>query len=132
MLFSARWVLPIDRPPIAGGWIEVSGQTITRVGSGRPPGAARDLGEVVILPGLVNADTHLELSWMAGAVPPAASMDEWIRTLLRVRRAGPEGGQAEIDRAAESAIHHAQATGTVLIGDITNSLSTVPLLRRAK
>jgi aminodeoxyfutalosine deaminase len=132
MLFAARWVLPIDRPPIAGGWIEVSGQTITRMGSGRPPGAARDMGDVAILPGLVNAHTHLELSWMAGAVPPAASMDQWIRTLLRVRRAGPDGGLAAIDRAAASAIEDAQATGTVLVGDVTNSLGTLPLLRAAK
>ena len=64
----------------------MAGGRILRAGGGAPPGAARDLGEVAILPGLVNAHTHLELSWMAGRVPPAGTMDEWIRTLMGVRR----------------------------------------------
>ena len=67
----ARWVLPIDRSPIRDGWVDVQDGRIHRVGQGAPPrtGEVRDLGEAALLPGLVNAHTHLELSWMAGRVP---------------------------------------------------------------
>ncbi len=131
MIHRARWVLPIDRPPIEGGWIEAQGERITRIGAGPAPGAAEDLGDVALLPGLVNAHTHLELAWMAGRVPSAASMDEWIRTLLSVRRAGPEGGDAEIRQAMVRAATDMFATGTVLAGDISNTLQSPPVLLEA-
>ena len=101
-VIRARWVLPIDRPPIENGWIETAGGRVLAIGRGRPPEAPRDLGAVVLLPGLVNAHTHLELSWMANLVPPAASMVEWIRTLLRVRESGPAGGTAAGEAAMRS------------------------------
>jgi aminodeoxyfutalosine deaminase len=131
MILRARWVLPIDRAPIDGGWVDVAGDRIARLGDGSPPGPARDLGDVALLPGLVNAHTHLELSWMAGRVPPAASMDEWIRTLLRVRREGPPGGEAEIVETMTRAALGLHAAGTVLVGDISNTLLSPRVLDEA-
>lgn len=131
MLITARWILPIDGPPIRDGWIEVSGATIHAVGSGAPPGQAHDLGSVAVMPGLVNAHTHIELSWMAGRVAPAPSMDQWIRALLDVRRAGPEGGAAQAEAAARQAISSMRRAGTVLVGDISNTLMSARLLREA-
>jgi aminodeoxyfutalosine deaminase len=124
-------VLPIDRPPIDGGWVEVGAGRIARLGRGTPPGSARDLGDRAILPGLVNAHTHLELSWMAGRVPPAASMVDWIRALLAVRVAGPPGGDAAQMEAMRQAADAMRAAGTVLAGDVSNTLAGVPVLRRA-
>lgn len=124
-------MLPVDRPPLDGGWVETAGDRIAAVGRGAPPGPARDLGDVAILPGLVNAHTHLELSWMAGRVPPAASMSDWIRALLGVRIAGAPGGQAEEERAARDAARVMHATGTVLAGDVSNGLATPRLLADA-
>jgi cytosine/adenosine deaminase-related metal-dependent hydrolase len=105
----------------------VSDGRVVSVGEGRAPGPETDLGDVALLPGLVNAHTHLELSWMDGLVPPAASMDAWIRTLLDVRRAGPENEDGAI-AAMTRAINQMRATGTVLIGDISNTLASVPVL----
>jgi len=124
-------VLPINRPPIKDGWIQTDAGRILAVGSGRPPGNPVDLGEVAILPGLVNAHTHLELSWMAELVPPAPSMNDWIRTLLRVRRAGPPGGPEAADRAARDAAASMAATGTLLVGDISNGLTTTRVMADA-
>jgi aminodeoxyfutalosine deaminase len=139
VIYRARWVLPVDRPPIAGGWIETQGtgggvnldERIMRIGGGPPPAAAEDLGDVALLPGLVNAHTHLELAWMAGLVPPSGSMDEWIRTLLAVRRGGPSGGKSELRAAMTQAAEEMRATGTVLVGDISNSLVSPPVLLEA-
>ena len=72
-VLSARWILPIDRPPIDGGWVEISGGEIVRLARGRAPAGARDLGDVALMPGLVNAHTHLELSWPTR--PPCVTQD---------------------------------------------------------
>ena len=128
----ARWILPIDRPPIDGGWIEIARDgRIAAFGGGTPPSTADDLGDVAILPGLVNAHTHLELSWMAGLVPPAVSMAAWIRTLRSVRRAGAPGGADSEMRAARDAAAAMRATGTVLVGDISNGLTTPGVIAEA-
>lgn len=131
MIFTSRWVLPIDRAPLSPGWIEVSGTSIVAVGAGRPPAGAHDLGDVAVLPGLVNAHTHLELSWMAGLVRPAPAMHQWIRALLRTRIAGAPGGAQGEARAVRNAIASMAATGTVLVGDVSNTLVTVEALREA-
>ncbi len=131
MIYACRWLLPIDGPPIEHGWIEIENGRIRGIGRGVPPARAHDLGDVALLPGLVNAHTHLELSWMAGLVPPAESMDAWIRALLKLRRAGPPGGQDQVLRAAAEAAAAMAATGTVLVGDITNSLISPRVLADA-
>jgi cytosine/adenosine deaminase-related metal-dependent hydrolase len=127
--YAARVLLPIHRPPIDGGWITVADGRIEAVGAGLPPGAAEDLGDVALLPGLVNAHTHLELSWLAGRIPPAGSMIEWIRTLLRLRAAGPAGGEAEIVEAIGRAAVELYTTGTVLVGDVANTTASIGVLR---
>jgi alpha-D-ribose 1-methylphosphonate 5-triphosphate diphosphatase len=59
MFFAAKYLLPIDRPLLSPGWIETAGGRIVRVGEGRAPAGAEDLGDTALLPGLVNAHTHL-------------------------------------------------------------------------
>jgi len=127
-LLRAHWLLPIDQPPIDNGWIQLHEGRIVGLGRGRAPGPAEDFGDTALLPGLVNAHTHLELSWMAGRVPRAASMVDWIRDLMRERSSGPPGGDEAIARSAMRAIEQAQASGTVLVGDVSNSLMTPGLL----
>ena len=126
----ARWVLPVDRPPIESGWIEIAGDRIVDVGHG-PSAGADDLGDVAILPGLVNAHTHLELSWLAGRIAPAGSMVEWIRDLIRQRVSAAAGTEADRAAAMQAAAATMTATGTVLVGDITNTLTTAPALSAA-
>jgi len=129
--YRCRWLLPIDRPPIELGWVQIHEGDIVALGGGAAPQPCEDLGDVAIMPGLVNAHTHLELSWMAGLVPPAASMDAWIGALLKIRRAGAPGGIAgELD-AARRAASAMRESGTVLVGDISNSLMSAPVLAEA-
>lgn len=130
-LFRAAWVCPIASPPIASGWVAVEQGRIMAVGGpGDPPPAsterARDLGRVALMPGLVNAHTHLELSWLRDRVPPAASFIAWITGMFAVR-----GGSIErpddrrVIDAARRAADEARERGTVAVGDISNSLASV-------
>lgn len=136
-LHRARWVLPIAAPPIRDGWVLTRDGRI--VGAGRsgaePTGGADgvadsadviDHGDVAILPGLVNAHTHLELSWMRGRVPPAVSMPVWAEAVIGLRRsAGPEA-VGPID----TAVREVRAAGTALVGDVTNTLCAYDVMRR--
>jgi aminodeoxyfutalosine deaminase len=124
----SRWLLPIDRPPIPDGWVEIAAGRIVDVGAGRPPSGCEDLGDVAVLPGIVNAHTHLELSWMAGRIPAAGSMVEWIRTVIDLRRSGPGAGQPGRVEAAIRAAGRLAESGTTLVGDVTNSLETPAVL----
>jgi cytosine/adenosine deaminase-related metal-dependent hydrolase len=86
MRYHARWVLPIASQPIADGTVAESNGVITYVGprSGAPPGEDYDLGNALILPGLVNTHTHLELTVMRGFLEDLCFSD-WIGKLRRSR-----------------------------------------------
>jgi len=96
-----------------------------------PPLDAADLGPVAIMPALVNAHTHLELSYLRGKVPPTERFLDWIRTIMSARRQYPDAADPRILDAARAAIADAHASGTGLLGDISNTLVTAPLLREA-
>ena len=128
--FCAEWSLPICDTPIRDGWVTITGGEITAVGAGATPDA-HDLGRAVILPALVNAHTHLELSYLQGRVAPGTSFVPWIRSLMALRRTYPDPSAPEIVAAARAAIATARAAGTGLMGDVSNTLVTVPLLREA-
>lgn len=129
--FSADWVLPIADGPIGGGAVAIDGGQIVSVGV-RDGSEDVALGRVAVLPGLVNAHTHLELSYLHGRIPPAPSFLEWVRPMLAARRERAGLDDQIVMRATADAIARARATGTALFGDVSNTLSAVPLLREAK
>lgn len=133
-VLRAKWIVPIDGPPLEGGWVEIDRGRVTRVGRGGRGTAlspAEDLGHCAILPGLVNAHTHLELGWLAGRIQPAGSFVDWIRDIVRARSSAKTASEAGITQAIVRGVEEARATGTVLVGDVSNSLATPPVLRAA-
>ena len=86
MRYHARWVLPITQPPIENGTVVESDGLITYVGprSAAPPGKDYDLGEAILLPGLVNTHTHLELTAMRGFLEDCR-FPHWIDKLRQSR-----------------------------------------------
>lgn len=86
LLLRARVVLPIRQPPIPDGAVVVCGQRIMAVGRwstlhSRFAGETHNLGDVVLLPGLVNAHCHLDYTHMAGMFPPQKSFCDWIKLI---------------------------------------------------
>ena len=129
--YIADWVLPIVDPPVHRGRVDVRDGRIARVGASAAGGGASgpvvDLGRTAILPALVNAHTHLELSGLRGAVPPAASMPGWVDRLLERRAAaGPPDPEA-----IRRAVAEARASGTGLLGDIGNTTAAAAVLAAA-
>jgi cytosine/adenosine deaminase-related metal-dependent hydrolase len=136
ILYRAAWVLPIAAPPLRHGWVIADRGSVVACGTGPASPGRRDgtpaeiveLGEVVVLPGLVNAHTHLELSWMRGRVPPGGTMPAWASRLLALRRAAAGDPAGPIHHA----IAEARAAGTSLVGDVTNTLAAYDLLAQSE
>jgi cytosine/adenosine deaminase-related metal-dependent hydrolase len=128
--YRAEWILPIADEPIRDGWVAVEAGRIIGVGAAAQ-GEAVDLGRAAVLPALVNAHTHIELSYLHGRVPPKAHFNDWIRDLMATRRQYPDPAAPEILDAARAAIRQAHGSGTGLLGDISNTLVAVPLLRES-
>src|SRR5687768_3642131 len=82
-IITAGWVAPMDRPVFRDGAVVVSGARIVDVGDARALSRAHvdadvfDLPKSVLLPGLVNAHTHLELSTCRAGDAPGGHFGEW-------------------------------------------------------
>lgn len=81
-VFRARWVVPITAPPVRDGAVAVRDGRFAYVGpySAAPRGELIDLGDTLLLPGLVNAHTHLELTALRGYLEDLPFV-EWIGRL---------------------------------------------------
>jgi cytosine/adenosine deaminase-related metal-dependent hydrolase len=135
LILRSRWILPIADAPLLNGWIALDRGRVAAVGRAgaslpfRDDAPLVDLGEMAVMPALVNAHTHLELSWMAGRVRRHERFTGWVREMLGLRRESPPPDA--IAASIDAAIAQAKSFGTGLVGDISNSLATVDPLRRS-
>jgi cytosine/adenosine deaminase-related metal-dependent hydrolase len=131
--YHASWVVPIVGPPIRDGWVAIDRGRVSALGRGArgERGSAVDLGSVAILPGLVNAHTHLELSYLRDQVAPAHEFVSWIRAVVAARRQQNAPGAIEVRRGIEEGIDEAVRYGTAVLGDISNTLETFEPLTRS-
>jgi len=92
ILYCARWVLPISSPSIEDGAIAIDGSRIIDVGTRTlliekyPDATVRHYPEAAILPGLINAHSHLELTAMRGFLESEESdFTGWLKKLTVAR-----------------------------------------------
>ena len=91
MIIRARYVLPMDQPPIDDGAVVVEGDKIVAVGKtadirAAHAGEVRDLGERVLAPGLINAHCHLDYTRLRGEVEWHGSFTGWILQLVAAKQ----------------------------------------------
>jgi cytosine/adenosine deaminase-related metal-dependent hydrolase len=128
--YTARWVFPVAGPPLPNGTVTVRGAKVEAV---EPRGARTpdvDLGNAAIVPGLVNAHTHLDLSGARGRIPPTDPdhFTDWLRGVIAYRRGRtPEQVQADI----RSGLAECLRSGTTLLGDITVGGASHPAVTAA-
>jgi aminodeoxyfutalosine deaminase len=120
VILRARTILPVSRPPIENGAIIISGNKIMAVGTWpdlkkNAEKKLLDLGEVILLPGLVNAHCHLDYTDMAGELPPPKNFTDWIPLITDAK------SNWDYSEYANSWLHGAHQllkTGTTTVADI--------------
>ncbi len=116
---SARFVFPVAGPPLPNGTVTYDGNLIVAV---EPVGTRtpdEHFGNAAILPGFVNAHTHLDLTGARGKIPPTDPdhFTDWLRGVIAYRReCTPEQVQQDI----EDGLSEMLESGTTLVGDITS------------
>ncbi|MCG8405775.1 MAG: amidohydrolase family protein [Phycisphaerales bacterium] len=135
-IYRARWIIPIEGPPIEHGILAVDNGQIVQVASAHEkPGltdsaasSIQDFGESILLPGFVNAHTHLELTCYRDQLSPGP-LWTWLEQLTALRfRSEAEPLEREAVRigAAESL-----AAGVTCVGDISRTGLSVEVLKKS-
>lgn len=128
-IYTARWVLPVPTlpgAPIDYGAVAVDGALIVGVGSAAeiasrfPEARVEDFGQSIILPGLINTHTHLELTALRGYLENEESdFFAWLRklTLARLERMTPDDIRVSATWGACEAVR----AGITCVGDASDS-----------
>lgn len=125
--YSARWIVPVAQPTLAHGTITIVGD---RIHSVDPHGTRHpdvDLGPVTLIPGLVNAHVHLDLSGARNQIPPdpAEPFPHWLSRVIAYRRSSDP--LSEIRAGLEESLQ----AGVTLLGDIASEGRSATVLHHA-
>ena len=133
-IYAASYLFPVSSPPLAGGAIAVAEGRIVDVGTldrlradyGAP---VREFPGSVIMPGLVNAHTHLELthfsSWKLrkGIDYSPRTYVDWVIQVIKIRRSL---SRQELEHSLREGIRVSLECGTTTIGEIVSDRTLVP------
>src|SRR5829696_2785715 len=131
---AARWLIPVEGAPIERAALLIGSEgRIEAVGPDasvpRPAdAAAEDFGEAVILPGLINTHTHLELTGFASQIH-ARNFPVWIKQLRELKATRTS---AEYVAAARRGLEACYASGVTTIADTGDSGAAIRALAEAK
>ena len=119
---KARWILPGDGEPVSGGIVSIRDGAITAIDdSSTISGPIEDLGDVVLIPGLVNAHTHLEFSDLTAPLgEPGTLLPTWIRQVIGDRKRDVRNVLENIQRGLQESLY----SGVTAIGDIATIASS--------
>jgi cytosine/adenosine deaminase-related metal-dependent hydrolase len=130
---SARWVLPIEGAALEHAALLIGEDgRIAAVGPEavvpRPAdAAAEDFGDALLLPGLINTHTHLELTGLDGGTPEP-EFGAWIRRVREIKAArAPEAFLA----AARRGLADCWAAGVTTVADTGDSGAVIEALAEA-
>ncbi|NOZ20940.1 MAG: amidohydrolase family protein [Planctomycetes bacterium] len=139
LILRAKHLILDPQEHIENGAVAVCGSKIACVGTHsyvrrHVSGATRDLGDTVILPGLINAHTHLELTDLCGKIEKTDHFLDWLKQVGRFVVAWKlEDGlfprRGRFCQSAKNGIAKSVAAGTTTAADISNSGATFHLLR---
>lgn len=120
MILRARVVLPVGQAPIANGAVTLRGDRLAEVGpwSERRPSSGTsiiDLGEAVLLPGLVNAHCHLDYTGMAGQLDGSGSFSDWVKSITALKA---DWGDEDFRRSWQTGARMLLRSGVTTVADI--------------
>jgi 5-methylthioadenosine/S-adenosylhomocysteine deaminase len=130
LILRANWVLPISREPLPDGEVVIENGQIVEVraqSSSRKANEVLDLGDAILMPGLVNAHAHLEYTTLRG-LNDRVPFFAWIRGLVELKAQTPaEQWLPSVMLGAAECI----ASGITFVADHTDSGVSAEALARA-
>jgi 5-methylthioadenosine/S-adenosylhomocysteine deaminase len=116
-VLSADWVLPVSGPPVPDGAVAIEDGRILAVGPAAELGEGRRYAEAAIIPGLVNAHSHLEYAVYAG-FGDGLPFGDWISLHVeRKSRIDPD----DMDDIARLGAFECLRSGITAVGDCSFS-----------
>ena len=120
MLLRSRILYPVASPPIDDGAVWIIGGRLRAVGpfaemaslAGEHP---IDLGECILMPGLVNAHCHLDYTGFAGLIAPPSGFTSWVKQLITLKA---QWSYTEFAESWLSGMRQLVQSGTCTVGDI--------------
>ncbi len=128
LTLRARWLFPATVPPLADGAVTIVDGRIVSVGPAAAGGAVEDLGNVAILPGLINAHTHLDLSDVPAPLGrQGIALPEWLGQVVAFRRHNPGDNRRAVERGLQECVRG----GVTGLGDIAQANDPLDPLAQA-
>ncbi len=134
LVLFAKYIVTMDRPqPIEDGFVLIQDSRVLQVGKREdfyfvPSLRMLDLGETVLLPGLINAHCHLDFTAFKGKVKYQGGFREWLRQMGMIGRATTS---VEFKKSIEKGIKESLAYGTTTICDVASSWESYALLLKS-
>ncbi|HXB60217.1 MAG TPA: hypothetical protein VNU95_11655, partial [Candidatus Acidoferrales bacterium] len=131
-ILRARLILPIASPPIEDGGVLLFRNRVVAVGAWKDfpreltsssNSKIADLGEVILLPGLVNAHCHLDYTSLAGLWPPPKNFIDWIPRMLAAKAEWSYSDYARSWLLGAKMLLH---SGTTTVADIEAAPELLP------
>jgi len=89
------------------------------------PFGVEDLGHALLMPAMINAHTHLDLSHLDGKLVESRSFSQWLKRVARARMVTVFEG-----RSIRKGIDQVIAGGSATVGDVSVSGKSATSLRR--
>jgi aminodeoxyfutalosine deaminase len=107
----ARWVFPVSDPPLQDAAVTIADGRIVAVGNPAIDVMLEDLGNVALLPGLINAHTHLEFSDIAKPIGnPDMDFVGWLRAVMESRNGRAGNAASAIAQGIAESLRHGVTT----------------------
>jgi cytosine/adenosine deaminase-related metal-dependent hydrolase len=134
MILSASVVLTMEGAPIENGAVAIDGARIVDVGPvaevrARRSGNVLDLGERILLPGLINVHSHLDYTMLRGRIPPQPTFTDWIREINAAKARFRESDYLEAIVAGAAEARRFGTTSLVNLAAFPELLVRLPALR---
>lgn len=127
---EADWILPVTSPPIKDGVIIIDGNVVKAMGIKRelssfPCDKTIDCSNKILMPGFINAHTHLELTGLRGRIKKGLPFVEWASEVIYLRR---EINENDITTAINDGLNELMLSGVTTVGDFSQTGITAKIL----
>ena len=134
IILKAKYLITNPEHCIENGAVAVNGTKIYRIGTFEEIKALAnvdkfiDLGNAVILPGLINIHTHLDLTNLHNRIKPTTNFTHWVFQIVGARIRWKEEDYVS---SIEKGINLCVESGTTTVADIANTAYSFSVLKKS-